>query len=49
MYYRVKRLADDQKEDIDEESEEIIWKNINDLKIEDFTFFQRDAIKSIIG
>jgi len=48
IYYEVKLTSQKQGDDIDKESTKIIWKNLNELNSDDFTFFQRDFLKTIL-
>jgi 8-oxo-dGTP diphosphatase len=47
MYYEVKLISTKQKSNIDKESIKVIWKDMNNLKSSDFTFFQRDFLQTI--
>ena len=48
LYYEVKRTSKKQKKNLDEETVELLWKNIDDLTNNNFTFFQREFLKTII-
>ena len=48
VYYEVKRTSKKQKTDLDKEAKELIWKNIRGLKSNDFTYFQRNFLKTIL-
>jgi 8-oxo-dGTP pyrophosphatase MutT (NUDIX family) len=48
IYYEVTRISKKQNTKIDEESIEIIWKNLKKIKSNDFSFFQRDFIKTLL-
>jgi len=47
LYYEVKRISQEQSSDLDKETTEIIWRNIEELTENYFTFFQRDFLKII--
>ena len=49
LYYEVERISKKQSKKLDEETTEIHWKNINKLSSSDFTFFQRDFLKSVLN
>ncbi len=48
LYYKVKRISEEKSGELDFESEEVIWKKTDELSAEDFTFFQRNFLKSIL-
>ena len=48
LYFEVKLTSKKQLKNTDNETVEISWKNIDELKSSDFTFFQRNFIKTIL-
>lgn len=48
LYYKVERNGEREDGDIDEEVVEMHWKNLDELSADDFTFFQRDFLKTIL-
>jgi ADP-ribose pyrophosphatase YjhB (NUDIX family) len=48
LYFLVKRNSEEQSEDLDVESEKVIWKNVVELSSEDFTFFQRRFLTTVL-
>lgn len=48
MYYEVKIISNPQKTNLDKEVTKIIWKNIKELKSIEFTYFQRDFLKTLL-
>jgi ADP-ribose pyrophosphatase YjhB (NUDIX family) len=49
IYYEVELISEKQQSGTDEESTKIIWKNLDELNIFDFTYFQRDFLKTILN
>lgn len=48
IYYNVKRIGERKNDNVDEEVVEMHWKNIEKLFADDFTFFQRDFVGTIL-
>tara|TARA_Y100000310_G_C20344840_1_gene651529 strand:+ start:180 stop:629 length:450 start_codon:yes stop_codon:yes gene_type:complete len=47
LYYKVKLISKTNK-NIDEETTEIIWKELKKLKPNDFTYFQQNFLKTLL-
>ncbi|MBD3249403.1 NUDIX domain-containing protein [Candidatus Woesearchaeota archaeon] len=48
LYYEVERVSKKQSKNLDEETTELHWEDVNNLSSSDFTFFQRDFLKTIL-
>ena len=48
IYFEVKLTSKKQLKNADNETVEILWKNIDEIKTTDFTYFQRNFIKKIL-
>ena len=48
LYYEVERVSKKQSNNLDEETTELHWKDVKNLSSLDFTFFQRNFLKTIL-
>lgn len=48
LYYEVERVSGKQSDDLDEETTGLHWEDIDNLSSSDFTFFQREFLKTIL-
>ncbi|MFC1644747.1 NUDIX domain-containing protein [Patescibacteria group bacterium] len=49
IYYQIERVSEEQSGKIDKETVGLYWKKLSDLSVDDFTFFQQDFLRTILG
>ncbi|MEI6296067.1 MAG: NUDIX domain-containing protein [bacterium] len=48
IYYNIELISENQSKDLDKESTAVVWKNLDEISSDDFTYFQRELLGVIL-